>query len=74
MKPATPSDLKVVAEGAEITTGTDLIRFDRDAIEAEVYPLVTPVIVTNSDDFNQFDLLKEGLCQSGDAIFEIDAQ
>lgn len=64
----------LVAEGAEITTGTDLIRFDRDAIEAEGYPLVTPVIVTNSDDFNQFDLLKEGLCQSGDAIFEIDAQ
>lgn len=64
----------LVAEGAEITTGTDLIRFDRDAIEAEGYPLVTPVIVTNSDDFNRFDLLKEGVCQSGDAIFEIDAQ
>lgn len=64
----------LVAEGAKITAGTDLIRFDRDAIEAEGYPLVTPVIVTNSDDFNQFDLLKEGLCQSGDAIFEIDAQ
>lgn len=64
----------LVAEGTKITTGTDLIRFDRNAIEAEGYPLVTPVIVTNSDDFNRFDLLKEGLCHSGDAIFEIDAQ
>lgn len=61
----------LVTEGQKITTGANLIEFDLTAIEKEGYPVITPVIVTNSDDFKEITLLKEGNCQSGEEICRI---
>ena len=61
----------LVTEGQKITTGANLIEFDLTAIEKEGYPVITPVIVTNSDDFKEITLLKEGNCQSGKEICRI---
>lgn len=61
----------LVTEGQKITTGANLIEFDLTAIEKAGYPVITPVIVTNSDDFKEITLLKEGNCQSGKEICRI---
>lgn len=62
----------LVTEGQQVTVGTELIRFDNASIQKEGYPVVTPVIVTNSDDFADVVLLKEGSCQSGDMVCRVD--
>lgn len=61
----------LVTEGQKISTGANLIEFDLTAIEKAGYPVITPVIVTNSDDFKEITLLKEGNCQSGEEICRI---
>lgn len=40
------------AEDDEVKAGDLLLEFDIDAIKKEGYPMFTPVIVTNSDDFD----------------------
>lgn len=42
-----------VQEGQAIHQGDLLLEFDKDAIAAEGFDLVTPVIVTNADDYQQ---------------------
>lgn len=61
----------LVTEGQKISTGANLIEFDLTAIEKAGYPVITPVIITNSDDFKEITLLKEGDCQSGEEICRI---
>ncbi|MBO4452768.1 MAG: PTS glucose transporter subunit IIA [Clostridia bacterium] len=40
-----------VAEGDRVTRGQKLITFDCDLIKSKGYPLVTPVIITNADEY-----------------------
>lgn len=42
-----------VAEGDKVKKGQTLITFDMDFIKSKGYKLVTPVIVTNSDDYSE---------------------
>lgn len=44
-----------VKEGQHVTAGQKLMEFDMDAIEKEGFRTITPVIVTNSDDFAEID-------------------
>ncbi|MGN1014722.1 MAG: glucose PTS transporter subunit IIA [Butyricicoccus sp.] len=41
------------AEGDVVKAGDLLMEFDMEAIRAEGYPLVTPVIITNSEDYQE---------------------
>lgn len=49
-----------VHEGDHVKAGQTLLLFDIPAIQAAGYRTVTPVIVTNSDDFASVTLLKTG--------------
>lgn len=40
-----------VTNGAKVKKGDLLVEFDMDAISKAGYPLITPVVVTNSDDY-----------------------
>ena len=40
-----------VRKGDEVRVGQRLIEFDREAIKASGYDVITPVVITNSDDF-----------------------
>ncbi len=40
-----------IAQGDVVTVGQPLVEFDIEAIKAEGYSLVTPVVITNSDNF-----------------------
>lgn len=49
-----------VAEGDKVKKGQTLITFDMDFIKSKGYKLVTPVIVTNSDDYSEIELKTKG--------------
>ena len=49
-----------VAEGDKVKKGQTLIAFDMDFIKSKGYKLVTPVIVTNSDDYSEIELKTKG--------------
>ena len=56
--------------GDKVTKGTLLIEFDKDAIIAEGYDVITPLIVCNSGDYPTF-LTHEGEVQPGDCVLEL---
>ncbi len=54
-----------VQEGQKCKAGDVLLKFDLDAIKAAGYPTVTPVIVTNSDDFVSLRVAAQGTVTQG---------
>ena len=44
-----------VTEGQAVKAGDTLLTFDIPAIRAAGFPVITPVIVTNADDFQAID-------------------
>lgn len=46
-----------IAEGDKVSIGDLLIEFDKKAIEKAGYKTITPVIVTNSDDYNDIETI-----------------
>ena len=57
-------DVKV-KNGDRVELGTPLVTFDRAVIEKAGYPLVTPVIVLNADDFGEVVAVTEGTVEPG---------
>jgi PTS system beta-glucosides-specific IIC component len=43
-----------VASGDKVKKGQLLIEFDREAVEAKGYDVITPVVICNSGDYNTF--------------------
>ena len=50
----------LVSEGDTVTPGQKLLEFDISKIQAAGYDITTPVIITNSDDYAEIDVLKTG--------------
>src|SRR6478736_1259573 len=63
-------DVKV-RNGDRVETGTPLVSFDRGVIEKAGYPLVTPAIVLNADDFGEITPVLEGTVKPGDLVIEV---
>jgi len=64
-------DVKV-KNGDRIETGTPLVTFDRAVIEKAGYPLITPVIVLNADDFDAVDPIALGTTTAGEPLLSIE--
>lgn len=60
-----------VKQGDKISVGDVLVEFDKEAIIAEGYPIETPVLVTNADDFSSMKETEQKTVTYGDAIFTI---
>ena len=60
-----------VKDGDKVKIGDTLIEFDKEAIKKEGYELITPVIVTNTNDY--LEVLARGVkkVNTGDAIISI---
>ncbi len=61
----------LVKEGDRVKKGQPLIRFELDAIKAEGYPVTTPLIVCNTDDYAAVTPKASGTVQQGDALLEL---
>ena len=61
----------LVNEGDKVKKGQPLIRFELEAIKAEGYPVTTPVIVCNTDDYAAVEAKAGGTVKQGDALLEL---
>lgn len=60
-----------VSEGDRVKKGQTLITFDKDFIASKGYNTVTPVIVSNSDDYAAVKRSAEGKVTSRDVLLEL---
>lgn len=61
----------LINEGDKVKKGQPLIRFELEAIKAEGYPVTTPVIVCNTDDYAAVAAKASGTVKQGDALLEL---
>lgn len=61
----------IVNEGDKVKKGQPLIRFELEAIKAEGYPVTTPLIVCNTDDYAAVTAKASGIVKQGDALLEL---
>ena len=60
-----------VTEGDRVRTGQVMLTFDMEKIKEAGYDVTTPMIVTNSDDYQEIRILKTGKVTKQDAVLEI---
>ena len=63
-----------VAEGQRVQAGELLLEFDAEAIEKEGYKTITPVIVTNSDQYAAVELSLGAVTANRDTLLTLAAQ
>ena len=61
----------LVKEGDKVKKGQPLIRFELDANKAEGYPVTTPLIVCNTDEYASVTPKASGTVKQGDALLEL---
>ena len=61
----------LVNEGDKVKKGQPLIRFELEAIKAEGYPVTTPLIVCNTDDYAAVEAKASGTVKQGDVLLEL---
>lgn len=60
-----------VTEGQQVKKGDLLLEFDMDGIKSEGYELITPVVVTNSDDFTEIAWNGQKEVKAGEPLLEV---
>lgn len=63
-------DVKV-KEGDVVQAGQLLLQFEKEEIEKAGYNTITPVIVTNTDDYSEISVIKHGKMNTGEAVLQI---
>lgn len=58
-------------EGQEIKKGELLLEADLDQIKAEGYDIITPVIICNSDEYSEIQMMEPGDVTQGDDILKL---
>ena len=61
-----------VKEGDRVKTGQVMLTFDMEKIKEAGYDLTTPMIITNSDDYQEIKILKTGNVTKQDTVLEIE--
>ena len=61
-----------VEAGQKVSRGDLLVTFDMDAIRAAGYPLTTPMIVCNTDDYQSVKTLSNAAVKAGDSLLQIE--
>jgi PTS system glucose-specific IIA component len=57
--------------GDSVKAGSPLLKFDKAAIEAAGHPTVVAIIVTNTDDFSEVNLMLEGAVSHGSPLLKL---
>jgi PTS system sucrose-specific IIC component len=61
----------LVSEGQKVKAGQKLLTFDISKIKAAGYSTTTAVLLTNSEDYSNFKILKTGKTNTMEKIFSI---
>ncbi len=62
----------LVAKGDEVKAGDELVKFDIDAIHAKGYVVTTPIVVTNSKDYEKITVVSQGNVKVGQEILDLE--
>lgn len=62
----------LVAKGDEVKAGDELVKFDIDAIHAKGYVVTTPIVVTNSKDYEKITVVSQGNVKVGQGILDLE--
>lgn len=62
----------LVAKGDEFKAGDELVKFDIDAIHAKGYVVTTPIVVTNSKDYEKITVVSQGKVKVGQEILDLE--
>lgn len=62
----------LVAKGDEGKAGDELVKFDIDAIHAKGYVVTTPIVVTNSKDYEKITVVSQGKVKVGQEILDLE--
>lgn len=60
-----------VSEGDKVTVGQTLITFDREFIQKNGYNIITPILVTNADDYKDVKKAVQGDVTHGEKLIEV---
>ncbi len=60
-----------VTDGQTVKKGDLLVSFDRKAIQAAGYKLITPLLICNTDDYTVVQPVAEGMVSAGEAAIKI---
>ncbi len=60
-----------IASGDKVQKGQKLVSFDIEAIQAAGYDVITPIIITNTAEYEDITALAEGTVNSGEAILDL---
>lgn len=60
-----------IEDGQHVKCGQLLLEFDIDAIKKEGYEVVTPVVITNSDEFTEITTEAAGQVKNGDELLKL---
>ena len=61
----------LVKKGDIVKTGQPLLKFDMDFIKSKGYPLVTPVLIVNAEDFEELELIAKASVRTGEPIYNV---
>lgn len=61
----------MVKTGDTVKVGSPLIRFDMEKIKAEGFDLITPVIVTNIDEYSDMIAITGQKVKAGDSLIKL---
>lgn len=62
----------LVAKGDEVKAVDELVKFDIDAIHAKGYVVTTPIVVTNSKDYEKITVVSQGKVKVGQEILDLE--
>lgn len=62
----------LVAKGDEVKAGDELVKFDIDAIHAKGYVVTTPIVVTNSKDYEKITVVSQVKVKVGQEILDLE--
>lgn len=61
----------LVKKGDTVIAGQPLLKFDMDFITSAGYPLVTPVLIVNAEDFGELELVAKPSVKTGELIYKV---
>ncbi|MBP2058645.1 PTS system beta-glucosides-specific IIC component [Lactobacillus colini] len=62
----------MVEKGQKVKAGDVLVKFDIDSIKQAGYPVTTPVVVTNSKNYKNVTVVRNGKVEVGQQLLELD--
>ena len=61
----------LVQQGDRVRAGQPLLKFDMDLIREKGYSLISPVLVSNADEFQEIRMIAEGSVKAGEKLYQV---